>query len=802
MVLKAGASGWIARPCNSRVALLIACLSLAGAGLAQETPDDEPAESPAQQLPDIVVTAQKVAQSIDEVAGSVSSIDGDKIRDIGAFGFKDLENYTANVSISLAASAGTFAVRGLATPDFNVASDPSVGVVVDGVYYGRSHFLTAFFHDIDRFEVLRGPQGTLFGKNSTAGLFNISTEAVLPETLAQVDLLYGDHGQRSIRPVAQFGFGEHWAVRLSGNQSQSDGRLYNTALQRFEINPGQQSARVSVRYDPGSRWSLLVSGFESRQRMNNDIFQFSHVTPDILELARSYDDQVEADSGNFLNSANFPAQEDVRLRGSSVTANWDLSGWLSRGELQLTSISAWAEALRLARDIDGDFSPIPFIKVTLTEPSPATQLTQEFRFSLSLDDLFGYGQGFEAVFGAYLGRSGLRSFDRFELEDLGAAGAYVIAAEGGGSGNAAGQAGPVLSVLAELLGPVIGPTLGEEQAALTGLDQDGEEIALFSHFEHSFNEVFGIIGGLRVGRESKRAFAFSRAIGQLVPAIADQEDHETHLARAETDVSPKFGFKWRSAANVNWYATWARGFKSGGYNAIPLTDNNLEFEPERATSFEFGSKARLLDGSMRFSMALFTSKFDELQVSTFQNNRFVILNAAEARSRGFELDLNWLTPLPGAAIFASVGLADARYIRYPNAPAFADAEEATQDLAGQRLPLTPRWTASLIPSFTLPVPMIAANAVLALDVNYRGARYLDIDLDPRTELPAATELNLRLAFKSYALPLEFSLMGKNLTGVKKYDQILDQPLAPGNFAAFRTDDGRYLGASLSYSFRS
>ena len=788
-----------------RLSPLPAALLLAMAPNGPVAAADE-AGADATQLPDVVVTAQKFEQTLDEVAASVSTIDGEQIRRIGAFGFKDLENYTANVSISLAASAGTFAIRGLATPDFNVASDPSVGTVVDGVYYGRSHFLTAFFHDIDRFEVLRGPQGTLFGKNSTAGLFNLTTARAEPERLLRAEVLYGDHGQHSFRPVFQTGIGERLALRLSGNYTNNAGLLYNTALNRRELNQQQATARLRAHYVSDGPWELDLSMFHSRQRQNNDIFQFSTVTDEMLDLARSYDPQVEADPNNFLNSANFAAREDVRITGASATVDFDLGSRWGIDSVRLTSISGWAEAVRLARDIDGDFSPIPFIRVMLTQPSPARQTTEELRLTLQHPSLFGRGQDLTAVLGLYAGRSSLLSFDRFELEDLGAAGAYVLAAQagqgegsGGGGGTLAGQLGPALSELADLLDPALSPLLGDEQAALTGLDQHGDELAFFSHAEWTFADGLTAIGGLRIGRERKQAFAFSRAIGPLVPAIADQQDHETRLSRSESDVSPKLGLRWTSSPGINWYATWSRGFKSGGYNAIPLTPNNLEFEPERATGLEFGNKSRLLGGSMRVGFAMFSTHFENLQVSTFRNNRFVILNAAEARSKGFELDLNWHTPLPFMTLYASLGLANARYLRYPDAPAPADAENPTQDLSGRRLPLAPRWTASLIPSFIVPIAQIDSLAVVSVDINYRDTGFLDIDLDPRTKQRTATELNLRFSIRSYR-GWEMTLAARNLTDVKKFDQILDQPLAPGNFAAFRTDQGRFVTANLLYSF--
>src|SRR5207248_363028 len=127
----------------------------------------------------------------------------------------NVADYASNLSISLSHAAGVFAVRGFATPDTNPGFDPSVGVVVDGVFYGRAQFLSAFYHDIDRLEVLRGPQGTLFGKNCTAGLINLVTRAPEAEFSSTADVLLDQHGQRSIQPAVGMPLGGGWSARLS-----------------------------------------------------------------------------------------------------------------------------------------------------------------------------------------------------------------------------------------------------------------------------------------------------------------------------------------------------------------------------------------------------------------------------------------------------------------------------------------------------------------------------------------------------------------------------------------------------------
>lgn len=251
---------------------------------------------------------------------------------------------------------------------------------------------------------------------------------------------------------------------------------------------------------------------------------------------------------------------------------------------------------------------------------------------------------------------------------------------------------------------------------------------------------------------------------------------------------------------VHTFFTWARGTKSGGFNAIPLTPDNLAFEEEKADSFELGSKVALLGGSLRLQSTAFWTDFSNLQVSTFRDNRFFILNAAEARSRGLELDLHWMPPLPGTSLFASLGYSDAQFEAYPNAPAPADAGSATQDLSGRRLPRAPRITAAIKPRFVTPLEGGSLNLILGGDVQYRGKRFLDVDLDPRSLQPATTVVNLRATLSDFVHGWSLTIAGQNLTDEVTLSQILDQPLAPGNFIGVRSDRGRFLTASLQLDF--
>ena len=773
---------------------------------AQADPADEAGDDDVRVLEEVVVTAQKVEKTLKEVPASVSTLEGKFIQETGAFGFGDLQTYASNVEIRITPIGGSLRMRGFGTQSSNAGFEPSVGTVVDGVAYGRSNFLVAFFHDLDRVEILRGPQGTLFGKNSTAGVMNVLTEN--PDTVSEqyrgkLEVLYGDLGERNFRPAFDIPLGDGLAARLSGSYSKNDGQLHNTLLNRAESDVEQRTTRLKVAYDLSGPVTWELGAFHSRQDLNNGIYQLAIATDDLLTLARDYDPQVEADPLNFLVSANVPTIGATNFTGSNFNLDIELPPNVFGDSVTLTSISAFAELTTKRRDIDADFSPIPFIRTSLIEPLPFRQFSQELRISASNPTLFGWGHGFEFVTGVYYYDSALFAADRFELEDLGAAAAFFaqMTANDNGFGGTLlpGVGGTTADVISALV-PAVDLIGQGEQMVLTRLDQTGRTMAAFGQFEHFFYPEWAVIAGLRIGREEKTGVFDTDVIGDFVGVIANAETFDRTIERSEDEFSPKLGLKWEPVDDLNVYGTWSRGFKSGGFNAIALTPESLDFEPERAESYEIGAKARLLGGAMRVNAAAFRTDFSNLQVSSFEDASFFILNAAEARSQGFELDLTYLPPIPGTKLFASMGFTDARFTSYPNAPAFADSDDTNQDLSGGRLPVSSRWSATLVPSFTALIPGVQWGVNTAIDVLYRGDRFLDVDLDPRTLQEATTEVNARITVGDLLETWRVTIAGRNLTDERILDRVLDQPLSPGNFSAIRGDRGRFVSANVTLNF--
>ncbi|HUP91986.1 MAG TPA: TonB-dependent receptor plug domain-containing protein, partial [Solimonas sp.] len=436
------------------------------------------AEEPAT-LPDIIVTAQKISQPLEEVAASVSAVDGDLIRDSTAASFADLQDYIANATIAISVSAGQFAVRGFGTQDSNAGFDPSVGTVVDGLYYGRSNFLSAFFHDLQRIEIVRGPQGTLFGRNSTAGLLNVVTEAPGQDVEIRADALVEDNGDISYRPVLALPLTDDLAMRLSGNyETAREGLLYNTFLDRPERNPTQYTTRLRLRYVGEDDWHTDLIGVVSRQEQNFNLFRFTHLTDDMRTLVQSYDPLANSDLQSLTNSANLPALEKGEIR--SLSASFSSALPVLGRSTRFAAIAGVAESRMVQRDLDADFSPVPFVHDVLREPARFRQQSLELRLSGEAPHLLGLGYGLSFVAGVYYYDATFRTSDLFEVEDLGAAFAYLTAAQTGGDdpvpgagafGRIGGLLGGPLGQALDLLNPLTGPFIGERQSAEVALSQ-------------------------------------------------------------------------------------------------------------------------------------------------------------------------------------------------------------------------------------------------------------------------------------------------------------------------------------------
>ena len=811
-----------------RVVAFAAALLTAASAVAQTPAAGQPKE-----LEQVTVTATKVAQTLEKAPASITVLGEEFLRERSVSGFQEASEYSANVTMNVSGSAGQFVIRGLGTPDTNLGFDPSVGTVVDGVYYGRANVLSAFFNDVDRYEILRGPQGTLFGKNSTAGLFNVVTNRPGRKLAFDGEVLNRGYGDFIVRPALSIPINEDFGIRLSGNFQNGDtNTLYNTKLKRFEENEEVNGVRLRARYATPSGISLDFSAVRSRYTQNNSNFQLIDISQAMTDTIRRYDPDYDDNFDHRRNSTDYPGAEKSLITSTAMTLDVPLPDVAGISNFKATSITAWAESRATQRNIDADFTPIPFISDSLVEPSVYTQVSQEVRFTGSGKNLFGFGHGITFIAGIYLLKADYGASDLFKLESLDGALAYCTASDPGqpncreeipaGFGNLGTTvAMPLGQVLQLLQNAGLTNTAASNQEVRTLLQQQEQTFAGFGQFEYSVLPKWALIGGLRYGSQTKDGLlsaqatrivcppgvtpdnpAYSALCPSLIEFIAQSEDHTTVLRRKEQDYSPKGGIRFSPSKQVSHYFTWARGYKSGGFNGLPLRRTENEYGAERASSYEFGTKARLYKGRMRISGSAFFTDFNNLQVSTFIDSRFVVLNAGTATSRGGEIDFQWLPEkIPFLLFRSSVGYADARYKSYPNGPCLSDAPSNCefQDLSGKRLPYAPRWTASVAPNVFFPL----GNGLLGsigLDWVYRSSRYLDVDIDERKKQQPTNVYNAFFIINDASKKWAVNLGVRNLTNQRYYDQIISQPLAPGNFAASGISEPRLFTQSISYSF--
>ncbi len=784
---------------------LLTLLTLLAANAAAQS-----AAEPPQELEQVTVTATKIVTTLEKAPASITSLSQAFLRERGINSFQDASDYAANATLKVSGSSGQLVIRGLGTPDTNLGFDPSVGTVVDGVYYGRANFLSAFYNDVERFEILRGPQGTLFGKNSTAGLLNVVTNKPGNAFAFDGEVLNRGYGDFSVRPALTIPINPDFGIRISGNFTNGDNStLYNTKLNRPEENEETNNIRLRARYATDNGVSLDFIALHSNYSQNNNNFQLTNISPQMAAAVRVYDPNYDNNFDHRRVSEDFPSAEKSEIQSYALTLETPLPNFGGLYNLRIAAITAWAQSLAKQRNIDADFTPIPFISDTLIEPSLYRQVSEEIRITGASKELFGYDDGISFIAGVYLARASYGASDLFALEDLAGAAAYCTASRPQGPSNCnqnippgLGGIGTTVALPLSMVLPLLNATTINSQNVRTRLAQNEQTFAGFGQFEYSFLPKWALIGGIRYGSQNKQAALSALASSPIIAAIANSEDYHSVIRRQEGDYSPKGGLRFTPSKSVSHYFTWARGYKSGGFNGLPLRSSQNEYGPERASSYEFGTKARLFKGRMQISGSAFFTDFHNLQVSTFLNNRFLVLNAGSAVSRGGEIDFQWLPEaIPFLMFRSSVGYAQAFYKNYPNGPCYGDAPSNCpgQDLSGKRLPYAPQWTAALSPNFFFPI----GNGLLGtvgVDWIYRGSRYLDVDIDARKKQRPTNVYNAFFIVNDASKKWAVNLGIRNISNIRYYDQILSQPLAPGNFASSGINRPREFTQSISYSF--
>lgn len=815
------------------LSLLLAGTALASPAFWASAKAQEPSApaDPAASTPqgEIVVTARKREESLSTAPLSITAVGGEALVEQGASTLEQLSAGLPNVEIGRGPQTATINIRGIGS-GVNRAFEQSVGMYIDGVYQARARQILQPLVDLERIEVLRGPQGTLFGKNTVAGAVNITTNVAQPGEPFAFEAT-GDYEPAfdTVRGTAfvSVPIGDTLGFRLAGRYEETSGYIRN--LQRNTDEPATEVAflRGSLAWEPSDTFQATARFSYTERDVEGSNYVIRVFDP-ALGAALPINSRIAATAALLTNPAfgasdgerigrweNFTGNtafapndfDDQRFLNGSLTLEWDI------GNATITSVSGYSD---MTYDLRHDIDFLPTNLLQNQETEDFRQFSQEIR--VSVDDI----GPFSAIYGAY-----------YENQRLSILHSTLV---DGTLGGVASRIVGIPTIFAANL-PGVGVVTLPQIGRVTLFDQDTETFAVFGEVTWRLTDRLRADVGLRWSRDTKDVHKQVALFGSdpnqlavlptgvstgvlgapqtaLLRAIMGSSfatfPSNQFLYRTESHLTPSVNIQYDVTDEIVAYASYSEGFKSGGFNFSADTSlpngapgPGTEFEDERVNAWEAGIKGRLFDNKLRASLAVFRADFNDLQVTSFQGTQFVVGNAAQVRSQGveFEADVyaaDWLT------FGGAVSYLDSTYQRFQNASCTlaqsvtGGGARCTQNLSGRVTPFAPRWSGNVYADVSRPLTGDLVGAA-RVDVNFRSASFLDIDLDPNVRQSGYAKINGRLAVSTADDRWEFAVYGRNLTNRATYSFSVDAPLGAGAFMA-SIEERRTLGLQLRYRY--
>jgi iron complex outermembrane receptor protein len=785
-------------------AIVLALPSFAEESAETQTAGGQSARS--QLLGEVVVSAaRRREEAAQDVPIAISVIDGGLLSDAGAFNVGRLQNIVPTVQFYSSNPRNTFVnIRGLGQP-FGLTNDgiePGVGFYVDGVLYARPASTTMDFIDVERVEVLRGPQGTLFGKNTTAGAILVTTRKPSFQTGFDAELSYGDYNYAQAKVSLTGPLSEKIAGRLSFASTQRDGTIYNVNTQKHVNDLNNLGLRGQLLYTPVEGTDVLLAFDYTRQRPEGYAQVLAGAVPTQRAPERQFWQIIE--DLNYVPPNADPATRTIRpfdrvidtgtpwRSGNTlygVSLNIDTALWGGT----LTSTTAWRHWIW---DPSNDRDYLALRVGTLSQaPSVHDQWTQEIRWAGDLTSKIS------GVFGVYAFKQRLKT-DPVHTEEVGEDYfRFVWNPSGGPNGTPDWSLwGPGGSVVDNYFA-------GQRSEINSQLDT--ESAAIFAQIDWAITDRLHLLPGLRFNYDKKEANFAQRVfnIPELPPDSPTPPAPAYSASTAvrgdkDTNISGQLTLAFKQSAQINYYATFATAFKSIGVNlgGGPA----IEIPPEDVRHFEIGLKSNPTARSTA-NLALFNTvtKDFQTQVLVPGNPRPVIASAEEVRVRGVELDGTYQGD--AFSLYAAIAYTDGAYTAFPNAPLPLELTGAATpyvDATGGRLPGISKWSGSVGGEYHRPASFLGSDGEIftALDVFYRDefsssatpSRYLNI--------PGYALANARVGFRSDSGWTTY-LWVRNAFD-KEYFELLQAAPAgqgAGHYGA-QLGDPRTYGITLRYSF--
>ena len=753
---------------------------------------EDPQRKPQQRLEEIIVTAQKREENLREVPIAVSVLSGDDLKNKSISTFDEVARLIPNVSFNT--DFNSLYMRGIGTAELNVLSEQAVSYVLDGVYVSRLDYLKPGFMDIGRIEVLKGPQGTLYGRNATAGVINITYAEPTQDWQSSLSISGGQRGYKKAEAVVSGPISDSLSFRLAGNISDEKGYTENLATGGTLGDRRSKQFRAKAHLDISDTLeaSLTFNYFDYFIGVwgGNEVF----TSPDYLVTVFKTLDPTYHIGLDRTGSANI--QNDSSGKGFMIP----LQIKATFGETTLTSITAYTKLNdHQGGDLDGSAFDLDRI-----DGYPIThQISQEFRL-VSGPGTFEYVSGlflYKSVLGAGLKIPILPNLGLHTLDNVNYVGQALQSLQG------------ILGPLGAVTGLVFPGGYGDNLNAAATVDVTS--LGLFGQGTWHITDDLSLLVGARLSKDSRHGTMNVTSDGPLpIWTVLANGGYTADRHAANKNFSPKVSMTWNVMDSVTLYGTYAKGFRSGSYNIAAFAAKDFEFNPETSLTYEAGVKTELFDGLIRYNLGVFHTIYTGYQLATFTGFGYDITNAEKVLSEGVESDVTALL-YPGLILMAGVGYDHGKYITnthggcptvsftssggIPPQGLAALTPAKTCDLSGRSLFRAPKWTGNVNLNYQAPLFSWPVDVIAGVGATYKGFEYMDSDLDPLDSQNGYWLYNASLGLKSSEDRWSFAIQGKNLSNalVKVFSG--DVPLEAGAHWAL-ANPPRTISATLQIKF--
>lgn len=745
-------------------------------------------------LEDIVVTARKREESLQDVPVAVTALSESVIQQRDITSIEKIAAATPNLNVGRASngSAAQITLRGVGSSSTSIGIEQSVAVIVDGAYYGQGRVIQEGFFDLERVEVLKGPQALFFGKNATAGVISLSTNDPTPEWEGRATAGYEFKAEQyQVEGIISGPLSDQLGLRLAVRYSKMDGGYYdNVSVNRNYTNidvatgntetlvstpvasPAPQEeeilARMTLQWKPQDRLTAtLKTTYDWNDTLNNswNYVAFACGRPDGISQLTGY--RCAKDFVTHQN--NFPvelAQASLFARANGEPYN-RYKSWAVNGEVEydmdtfvLSSVTNY-QWNRNQWACVCDFQTSDATPTWATENASWEAYSQELRLLSSFDGPFNFMIG------------GLYQHTKRDFEQYG----YY-----GGVRNSAAPAGLTYAASSKIS------------------ETEGETFAIFGQLNYEITAGVELSAGGRYTHETKKSSFSQPYVNPALTFIfrpADAPDGLGVIAADQTfkDFSPEATLTWKPSDDLMLFGSYKTAYKSGGFsnggiNSAFSNDpfNDLTFNPETAEGFEAGIKATLLDNQLRANLVLFTYDYKDFQVDFFNAPIFAFQTlTADANTKGAEFEFEFAPRgVPGLNITGSLNYTDAKYESFPQGPCYAGqtpaqgcsitltAIDSRQDLSGAPLSVAPEWTGAIGVFYETPVSdrfKIGLNANLRYSDAYLASGFGN----PLSRQGSYTTLDAGIRFGAEDDNWHIAVIGKNLTNEFYVTGVVDGP---------------------------